>query len=218
MLCVCASFPGISGSRRDLTETSGKADLRGCTVFAPSLDYISSTMQLTLSIRGWVLQGKLLSPRILHFAEDRIFWEYAEKESLSEALPSGLPGPGHHFFPPDFSPFNCFPDKTPEHLRLAWSEITRDYSKRDLTYPEKDKLVAISAIARKFAAFFGGDYYAGHFSTHMPLNLLWSVSAYRPQPTLRRSPTWKWPSVDHEFYHTRMISAWITPWPARKKA
>lgn len=45
---------------------------------------------LLLWKRGWVLQERLLSPRILHFGSDQILWECNEVTMMSESFPSGM--------------------------------------------------------------------------------------------------------------------------------
>lgn len=40
--------------------------------------------------RGWVLQERLLAPRVLHFCEDQIAWECPEHDA-AESFPDGLP-------------------------------------------------------------------------------------------------------------------------------
>lgn len=172
-----------------------------CFVFTPELDFTCSTWGLPLSSRGWVVQERLLSPRVLHFTNDRLMWECEESPSLHEAFPSGVLGSGKPF---DISlqPFNCFPAEKPhrdpmEHF-FEWARIVQRYSDCQLTYPEKDKLVAFSAVAQRFSAVFGPDYYAGHFQRHFPLNLVWYVEKLHSGKTsaTRRYPTWSWTSVD----------------------
>ncbi|KUI60676.1 hypothetical protein VP1G_11191 [Cytospora mali] len=82
-------------------------------------------------------------------------------------------------------------------------QIVQDYTRRVLTYPEKDKLVAIAAIAQQFATVLGEDYYAGHFRKNMPADLAWAVKrGSKPRsPTKRRCPTWSWASVDNELVY-----------------
>jgi hypothetical protein len=47
--------------------------------------------RLPLLSRAWVVQERLLSPRVLHFGAEQIFWECAEEPFACESLPFGVP-------------------------------------------------------------------------------------------------------------------------------
>lgn len=182
-----------------------KTDVLRCLVFAPDLDYsLGNAQNLPLSKRGWVIQERLLSPRVLHFIDDRIRWECENESSLQEGLPHGLPETGDSFDQYAKHSFNCFPERSPERSQWDhfnhWEDIVRMYSDCLLTYPEKDKLVALAAVAQRFAVVFGEDYYAGHFRGNMPFDLAWEVLRRRSgqDSSTRRYPTWSWTSVDAE--------------------
>ncbi|KAJ0124601.1 HET-domain-containing protein [Diaporthe amygdali] len=72
-------------------------------------------------------------------------------------------------------PFNCFPggkpDWSPSDHFGQWANIVGEYSGCLLTYPEKDKLVALAAVAQRYATVFGEEYYAGHFRVTIPSGL-----------------------------------------------
>lgn len=197
--------PGEAGS---LERDSFKAtDVLRCLIFAPKLDYLAGTTQdLPLARRGWVVQERLLSPRVLHFLNDRIRWECEEESSLHEGLPYGLPDTGESFDQYATPVFDCFPERFSNQRKwdhfLHWNDIIRMYSQRLLTYPEKDKLVALAAVAQRFAAVFGEEYYAGHFRENMPFDLAWQVLRRHSgqDPSTRRYPTWSWTSVDAEVW------------------
>lgn len=204
----------ITGKDSSVDATSVKKrptrELFKCLVFAPELDFTMSMSDLPLSSRGWVVQERLLSPRVLHFTEDRIMWECEASASLHEALPRGILGTGEPF-DMTLQPFSidCFPGGKPNLHQFEqfhnWDMIVRKYSGCLLTYPEKDKLVAFAAIAQGFSPVFGGDYYAGHFRQNMPFDLAWSVSKQHSdkKSATKRYPTWSWTSVDSQImYHT----------------
>jgi Heterokaryon incompatibility protein (HET) len=43
-----------------------------------------------LNRRGWVVQERLLAPRVLHFGQKQLFWECCEMDA-AESYPNGLP-------------------------------------------------------------------------------------------------------------------------------
>lgn len=88
----------------------------------------------------------------------------------------------------------------------VWRTIVRDYSSCQLTRPAKDKLVAISGLARRCGD--GRGYLAGLWRSILPSQLLWRVSTSRTvadalQSQKRRSPSLSWASIDLpiEMYH-----------------
>lgn len=198
------SSPGEADTSNGDSSKATREPLR-CLVFAPELDYwMGNARNLPLSQRGWVVQKRLLSPRVLHFVNDRIRWECEDETLLHEGLPHGLPETGDSFDQYAKQEIDCFPERFPTRSKwdhfMHWEGITRVYSQCLLTYPEKDKLVALAAVAQRFAAVFSEDYYAGHFRENMPFDLAWYVIRRRSgqDSSIRRYPTWSWTSVDAE--------------------
>src|SRR6202000_2338412 len=46
--------------------------------------------EATINKRAWVVQERLLSPRVLHFARDQLAWECHELEAC-DSYPNGIP-------------------------------------------------------------------------------------------------------------------------------
>ncbi|PVH79039.1 HET-domain-containing protein [Cadophora sp. DSE1049] len=76
-----------------------------------------------------------------------------------------------------------------------WEYIVSIYSRCDLTF-EKDKLVALSGVARAMKVPMGCEYLAGMWRTELERNLLWSVDNKFRRPREYRAPSWSWASVD----------------------
>ncbi|KAF2146178.1 uncharacterized protein K452DRAFT_197424, partial [Aplosporella prunicola CBS 121167] len=81
-----------------------------------------------------------------------------------------------------------------------WEPHMQAYSKLSLTYPKKDKLVAIGAITRKFEKLRGDHYLAGLFQGDLPQALLWEPASsidYNKSKSKRiggQTPSWSWAS------------------------
>lgn len=175
--------------------------------------------QHPLRKRGWVFQERLLAPRSLHFGRDRIYWECNETE-FNEYLPWGLSSRMESFSTHARQPFSL-PEQVLQweprinlnhedllEVQEWWNNLVDWYSQTKLTYPSKDKLVAISAIARRFGRLLPSPYASGLFMSPSPFNLLWrevSHASYtrrcddgctesiRPDPqrdSKYRAPTW----------------------------
>lgn len=109
-----------------------------------------------LSTRGWVLQERILSPALVHFASTDTIWECRE-HCVSETgdrssvvdkyfkgvrtindVPSGGCGSG--------GDTNLEEDGERNWYR-RWLNVVVNYTERELTYPE-DKLAAVAGLAR----------------------------------------------------------------------
>lgn len=152
--------------------------------------------------RGWVVQERLLSPRVLHFGKEQIFWE-CRNSIASETLP--VPhkcnwdlGEEIHFKRQILSN-----SEQPRDYKFdRWQDIISRYMGCILTKPE-DKLIAISGIAKAFSSVAEDEYLAGLWRKTLHLQLLWSVESCMQENGLQsvkphpyRAPSWSWASVD----------------------
>jgi len=155
----------------------------------------------TLNQRGWVVQERHLSPRIIHFAERQIYWECNEglcsetytkrdpvdyyfrpsktKRALSQLVQyqhedSILP------LQASVAPIHSLALKnSSQSLYNLWYDIVAIYSSCSLT-KRTDKLVAISGIARELRIRLNvpdADYIAGLWRQNLLYGLLWQTPA-----------------------------------------
>lgn len=163
-----------------------------------------------LAQRAWCFQELLLSPRVLHFEEDQLFWECRTLKSC-EAIPFiTMPAITDIHTPVIADLFRGMTvEETPTfHIMRPsshWHTILESYTKGNLTKGE-DKFIALAGVAKAFQQKYGGEYLAGLWRHEMPYNLLWWVDRSKishPQP-LRfiepvhtyRAPSWSWGSFD----------------------
>ena len=170
-----------------------------------------------LTKRGWVMQERLLSPRVLHYGRDQILWECGELEAC-ETYPDGLPKPlftsrSGFKLDPELRRVryqiqgdcgDCAKSDPDVSYRETWTSIVNGYSVTGLT-KEEDKLVAISGIAKRMQSLLDDVYLAGLWRKDLPFQLLWSVddisdtAATRvraKRPRRYRAPSWSWASLD----------------------
>ncbi|EWZ29408.1 hypothetical protein FOZG_17032 [Fusarium oxysporum Fo47] len=166
-----------------------------CAIFTRD-DFSWARLDLPLSKRAWVFQERLLSPRTLHFALDRISWECDRSRNLTEYLPEGA-GNG------EWTGFDCLYQTAysiPEHGHVFtfYSDLVFPYTDRQLSHPNEDKLVAFAAVARRCVSWFGTEYCAGIFRSTMPHALLWEMCPSGPirRSTAYRAPSWSWASME----------------------
>lgn len=208
--------------------------------FGKSFDPIARE---NLSKRGWTLQERLLAPRTLHFTKAQVYWECQEvllpedgavcprmfpswKGILSfstpnEPQPNGgsvllaLPYPFWIVNRPGI-PYNYVDGWSGD----IWLNLVERFSARKLTC-EKDKLPALSGVARRFASLSNDVYHAGIWRRNLLSGLHWQVLVLEPQytipldaqrlarvsppsrdmarkPAADRAPSWSWASIDGE--------------------
>ncbi|KAH7035852.1 heterokaryon incompatibility protein [Microdochium trichocladiopsis] len=185
-------------SRRD-PRLSHNSDVRICVeglgVSAES-DYVHGTIvdsnfwrcgvsKCPLNTRGWVLQERLLSPRVLHFARDQLFWECRE-QSAAECYPDSLPPPIRDDVLANFKgldpAWRSNSSQTYGHAsddlafyQRIWNSIVETYSATRLTF-ESDKLIALSGVARYFASLMDDVYVVGMWRKGLAAGLLWYIA------------------------------------------
>ena len=153
-----------------------------------------------LDSRGWTLQERMLSPRVLSFSQDKIFWEckaYRRLESL-------------HFVRADDRRDLRTIKLDLKALDMSdvyhwWYEILDDYCRRDLTFP-MDQLPAISGVAASVQKVTGDTYLAGLWQNNIASGLAWMpFHTWRSVHTdqywsdtqpLYRAPSWSWARSD----------------------
>lgn len=143
--------------------------------------------------RAWFYQERTLSPRIVHFGKDQLFWECKSKvlseDGLSEenVTPEKDNENGSYYFLPFKSSF--------KNETRSWRKCIQDYSKLQLTY-ESDRLPAVAAVAKRMMDLRKNDtYVAGMWKNSLLQDLGWECSEQRPFTRLETYiPSWSWAS------------------------
>lgn len=147
--------------------------------------------------RGWVLQERFLSARVLQFDKRQVLWECLENcatETCPEQIPRHLLGRDHRIFK------NMVNPTIQVEVRHLWTCLVQEYTACDLTVPS-DKLVAISGIAKHIAALLQDRYVVGMWRACLQGQLLWRVRnshfyGKTSRPAEYRAPSWSWASID----------------------
>jgi hypothetical protein len=167
----------------------------------------SSIFQGPLSERGWTLQERALSTRIIHFTDEGIRWECLN-QTLSEDL---------RFCPPSFisklSELTHSGTNRSANLHRVhgfWRYMLMEYTSRKLTF-RSDLLPALSGVAAQMHELQGSTYLAGLWKDHIIEDLCWwtipdhrskrdckkiaDVGYLNLDPNHDTLPTWSWISV-----------------------
>ena len=154
--------------------------------------------------RGWTMQERSLSTRMLHFCKNKLYFECRtclrseENESVECSTPRAFemwPGVEDHS-----TVSHLGKQKTTKGVELysKWTRVVTEYSQRRLT-KEFDKLPAIQSIAAEMSTALNDTYitFAGVWAGHIKRDLLWQVrDGLVSIPENYRAPTWSWASLD----------------------
>lgn len=164
-----------------------------------------------LTKRAWCLQESLLSPRIIFFGEEQVYWRCFDGFQSADGLPTGnefdYPSKEDIHFAYALQGFSEVGMQPPRdrcnniYDRGGYYHLIRDYSHRSLTKPS-DRLPAFSALAERIHANLGGNYLAGLFTANLHSDLLWQrhgpwcidEMGYPDSPAYV-APSWSWASV-----------------------
>jgi hypothetical protein len=169
------------------------------------------------SKRGWVVQERLLSRRILHYASEQLFWECQEgvfSESTVGPLPESflvhskrsifnrmarettlaarttalnhqlqtLRAMAYLSLDKISDTFGITRWSVQEARHRFWERVVQTYNICNLTY-EKDKLPAISGLAREIGVFTRQTYFQGVWLEDIARGLYWYGSDNKNQLT-----------------------------------
>jgi hypothetical protein len=183
-----------------------------------------------IGYRAWVLQECLLSPRVIIYAADQVYWSCrAEEKSEGEVYQLG----GSHgivelgsykkslLFPTtgaDNGDDKLTPSLHPArnqasllkargyldyaHLTLipCWYRILERYGSCNITKAE-DRLPAIAGIAKRINALSGWKYLAGLWLEDIPRGLCWTSHGQTQTSSKYVGPTWSWVSLTNYPYN-----------------
>ncbi|CAJ0548504.1 Ff.00g021170.m01.CDS01 [Fusarium sp. VM40] len=150
-----------------------------------------------LNWRGWVLQERLLSTRIIHFMKSQMYFEsqgdnVIALDTMKSNYLDTTPGILSPHLLSDIAWSGLFNKQVQQ-----WHRIVEWYSYCSLTL-EKDKLPALAGIATMIQRQSHDDYFAGLWGHTFYEDLLWVVAdGFRSRrPMSPRAPSWSWASLD----------------------
>lgn len=160
-----------------------------------------------LNRRGWVMQERLLAPRILSFTSRMVSWNCGQTETNEKwprgtfrnpFLPKFIGGFDRQRRPPSQRGFQFHSQRDWGEQDVGplidwWYRLVDDYTGFELT-KESDRLVAIAGVARKLRPIVGDQYVTGLWANSLPWALTWSATLQeRRQPAAAYySPTFSW--------------------------
>ena len=156
--------------------------------------------------RGWTLQERMLSPRVLIFTCDQLVWNCQTENTIETGVTLHALGQ-QRLRTEDIL-------RNGGALKSFWHAVVREYSRRILTDPT-DKLPALSGMAAALHQRTGDKYLAGLWERSILHDLLWMNRASSrgtgdqvepSRPPHYRAPSWSWASVDGDIRLPRSLN------------
>lgn len=180
----------------------------------------------TLNSRAWVLQEWILSPRLVHFTKDGVFWEclsYVASENhdfdfhFTHIQDPLFASEENHMFPVMARAAVSGSFQTWQRLYEVWARLIEDYTGRKMTFQE-DKFAALAGLTTAFKRQLQDVSIAGLWRADFHMGLLWSVESYSSihsiyleysrykapewKAAIPGIPSWSWASIDGPIYYS----------------
>lgn len=169
--------------------------LQHYTDFSAEFIIIPNWVQLTwdtakLYRRGWVVQERFLSARVLHFSKFP-FWECRSMLATEAYIPPTTSLIGRSGALPESQRDWVFSSEHDISVIERWWRVVEIYTGCTLTYGP-DKLIAIGGLAKNMSKIINEPYYAGIWGgKYLILSLLWMPKFHGRQPTSLRSTEYR---------------------------
>jgi hypothetical protein len=176
---------------------------------APRNKFATDVDESRLARRAWVLQERILSPRILHFTNKQIYWECWTKHQGEDLDDLALGVQKEDMFPIQFAPnSNSMHQGTKNGgTPRQWFYLVGEYSASNLTR-QSDKLIAIDGLVSRLKVQTGMKYWSGIWEDIAHAGLLWSARAEKLESIqdVVMAPSWSWASRKGPINHLQIYS------------
>ncbi|KAH6613998.1 heterokaryon incompatibility protein-domain-containing protein [Boeremia exigua] len=185
--------------------------LRSCTIIDTSF-WEKKVDKGPVNTRGWVLQERLMSSRVLHFCRDQVGWECACRDGdgdsaicTAQISNTVREYSAHHRIVEGIRQRLLRANNASYSPFALWAAVVKVYTKTAITNPD-DKLIAMSGLAEIISEEVGCTYVAGLWRKNLASQLLWHV-----EPVFRSSdrtfshpatsitgcaPSFSWAAID----------------------
>ena len=171
-----------------------------------------------LHTRSWTLQEHVLSPRVLEYGPDQMYWICNDYERNNVGLYGQVLKDGGQTPSPQIALLNPFrevlqhaPKLSSEKYERLWATLVKEYSARNQKESD-DRIHASGSLASRFQQVVEDEYIAGFWKRWILRGLCWRRCGPLLERPKRQYPTWSWLSIDsavlldenHKSYPIRM--------------
>ncbi|TLD14262.1 uncharacterized protein PgNI_04412 [Pyricularia grisea] len=136
-------------------------------------------ISVDITSRGWCFQERLLSPRLLGFGQEQIYWECMQTSAVESGCPvrtwpkTSTSDLKALFRNPGDGVLLEMEDESKRDPYRLWGEIVEMYCKTRLT-KQIDRLIALSGLAKAYSAYINDTYVGGMWKKSLETELMWS--------------------------------------------
>lgn len=171
----------------DTRMRDGRSSRLYVNAYAMRPSTFDEVLRGVLGQRAWALQEHIMPQRTLYITSKQLLWECRHCRLSEDNYPQKQ---GDLLYPIcDYG----FPLDATAIIIMWYRRVVEDYTRRQLTY-EKDKLVALSALARATYLNRHIGYVAGLWRDCIVPGLLWIRQGLGFKSSTYSCPTWSWAS------------------------
>ncbi|KAH7166372.1 heterokaryon incompatibility protein-domain-containing protein [Dactylonectria macrodidyma] len=205
-LAVCSNFKAtdaLLASRTAFSHPIRASSLGGLWISTPDRSMAEMLSHSPLSKRAWTLQEESLSPRILYWTPQRMYWSCAQVQHIESAVqerPASSNSDSSLASSPGPQAFLLSCNRgTSEARHTEWLSLIESYTLRDMS-DSTDRFPALASLASKYkdSATKEEEYIAGLWKASFAHDLSWTVKAPAfKSPDFGSSvpPSWTWASL-----------------------
>jgi hypothetical protein len=148
-----------------------------------------------LNVRAWVLQERLLAPRVLHFDAEQVVWE-CDSLVACERYPKGFAKPLSEPEGMRISRVGSEGSRKGTDVFDIWGPIVSAYSSCAITM-DTDRLIALYGVAMKVRDILDSKYIAGMWENDLVAQLTWMVANSDKSHRTKQhvAPSWSWACI-----------------------
>jgi hypothetical protein len=174
-----------------LKQNTNRGETNVFIIQPPTPLWVPAMRNSALRTRGWAIQERVLSKRILHFGTSYLLWECHESR-VTETNPGDTDSlaysdPGEDFI----SAFKDMDNRPEDDIMRSWYQFIDFYSSTNFSF-HADKLPALSGIATRIKDRFPQDYIAGIWELAIPEGLAWMARRTEEPDPGSDLPSWCW--------------------------
>ncbi|CEI70943.1 hypothetical protein FVEN_g9688 [Fusarium venenatum] len=174
-----------------LKQNTNRGETNVFIIQPPSPLWAPAIRNAALRTRGWAIQERVLSKRILHFGASYLLWECHESR-VTETNPGGTDSLAYSDTGEDFiSAFKDIDNRQEDDIMRSWYQFIDIYSSTSFSF-HTDKLPALSGIATRIKDRFPQDYIAGIWELAIPEGLAWMARETEEPDPGSDLPSWCW--------------------------
>jgi hypothetical protein len=141
--------------------------------------------------RAWTLQEDMMSTRVLYLDGHTSYFRCQTSRCLEQSTVRYPARPWHNIVSPTNHDDVEGRKITKNNLYSRWKFIVETYTMRKMTM-QRDKLPALSGLARAFAGALDDIYVAGIWRGDLVGGMLWGIDSDAEKPAIWRAPSWSW--------------------------